>query len=115
MVKAKVGMRACYSKYTVKGIKTFSLALLFVLFALPVYAGQAEAKELARNFNCSVTGIAPVLMQTGMQESTSYKVTCALPAAASEEDKKNNGTLLIRCDAALCHLVKKGELSPVAP
>lgn len=77
---------------------------------LPAHAGsQAEAKELARNFNCTVSGITPIAMETGTVESTTYKVNCLLPATASEDDKKNNGTLVIRCDAALCRLLRKGE------
>lgn len=77
---------------------------------LPAHAGsQAEAKELARNFNCTVSGITPLTIETGSADSTTYKVSCLLPATASDEDKKNNGTLTIRCDAALCRLLRKGE------
>lgn len=90
-------------------MKAVLLILVLVCTALPAYAGKAEAKELARNFNCIVTSIDPVAMQTGEVESTTYKATCQIPESASAEDKKNNGTLLIRCDAAMCHLVKKGE------
>jgi hypothetical protein len=85
----------------------FILALL--LAPLPAYAGQAEAKELARNYNCAVTGVTEQSKAVGEAEITTYKVNCLLPASTSAEQQKSNGSLLIRCSAALCSLLKKGE------
>lgn len=85
------------------------LALLFLL-PLPAHAGQAEAKDFARSQNCTVTGITPTAMETGSGGGeTVYKATCLISGTANEEEKKANGTLLIRCNGALCTLLKKGE------
>jgi hypothetical protein len=64
------------------------LALALLLVSLPAHAGQAEAKELARNFNCTVTGITPVAMETGMSESTSYKVIAPSPPRLAKRTKR---------------------------
>jgi hypothetical protein len=85
------------------------LFLLLMLLPLPVQAGQAEAKDLARNYNCKVTGISEQMAETGANLATTYKVSCLVSATASEEDKKTNGTLWVRCESALCSLLKKGE------
>ena len=86
----------------------FLLALL-LLIPLPAFAGTAEAKDVARGYNCKVIAINAVETSTGAAENTTYKVNCLMDATASEEQKKINGTLFIRCSGALCSLLRKGE------
>lgn len=85
------------------------LSLVALVAPSPLWAGQAEAKELARNYNCKVASIAEDSVATGSAESITYKVNCTLPASASEEDRKANGTLWVRCEMGMCQLLKKGE------
>ncbi|MBI3419455.1 MAG: hypothetical protein HY053_04920 [Proteobacteria bacterium] len=90
-------------------MKTARILLFLLLIPLPALAGLPEAKELARNYNCQVTAINLVSQETGTDAASVYEASCALPANATEDDKKANGKLTIRCDGTLCALVKKGE------
>ncbi len=89
------------------------IPVLFVIIAsalpLTAQAGQAEAKELARNENCVVAGISQIDASTGSTGSVTYKAVCTLPGSLSEDDKKRNGSLTIRCEGAMCSVIKKGE------
>ncbi len=87
------------------------IALLFLLLALPLpaAAGIAEAKDLARTLNCTVKAIVVAGKSSGDNSETTYKVDCDVPQTASAEEKKANGRLLIKCQAAMCNLLKKGE------
>lgn len=87
----------------------FLIFILLLALPLPAFAGMAEARDLARSQNCQVTAIVPVAMETGAGADTTYKVTCQLAGQMSEELKKANGTLFVRCEAALCWVLKKGE------
>ena len=88
-----------------------SLLILILLLALPApaFAGMAEAKDLAKSMNCAVKSIVVAGKSSGENSATTYKVDCDIPASASAEEKKANGTLLIKCHVALCTLFKKGE------
>ncbi|HVY13100.1 MAG TPA: hypothetical protein VHB73_06010 [Alphaproteobacteria bacterium] len=79
------------------------------LMALPAHAGLAEAKELARNYDCQVTNLKLISQQTGADGRALYQADCALPANATEDQKKANNKLTIGCQGALCTLIKKGE------
>ncbi len=83
--------------------------VLLLLAPLPAFAGMAEAKDLAKSLNCTVKNIVVASKSSGENSDTTYKVDCDIPASASAEEKKANGTLLIKCEAALCTLFKKGE------
>jgi hypothetical protein len=90
------------------------MRILFLILALlalphPAFAGTAEAKDLARSLNCTVKNIVVAGKSSGENYETTYKVDCDLPQNASADEKKANGTLLIKCEAALCTLLKKGE------
>ncbi len=87
-----------------------ALAVL-VLLAPSAHAGLAEVRDLARNYNCEVATITQTGMKTGQSGSTTYQVTCALPGAATEEERKANGMLIVRCNGPLCILLRKGEIS----
>jgi hypothetical protein len=86
-----------------------SCALLAALCALPAAAGMAEAKDMARAYNCKVTSLTAVETETGDADGTTYKATCQLDGTLTDEQKKANGTLYIRCDMAMCRLLRKGE------
>lgn len=87
------------------------ILLLILLFALPLpaFAGMAEAKDLAKTLNCQVKAIVVANKSSGENFETTYKVDCDLPQSASAEEKKANGTMLIKCEAAMCSLLKRGE------
>lgn len=85
------------------------LIILALLAPLPAFAGAAEAKELARSYNCRVTSIAPVNTETGTGDTSVYKVGCDTSGVTNDEARKANGTLYVRCNGALCTLQKKGE------
>ena len=89
-------------------MRTLLLALLVSVLPLAAHAGQAEAKDLARSYNCAVQGINLVGQDTGSTASSLYEVTCSLPSTATEDDRKANGKMLIACDGGLCSLYKKG-------
>ncbi len=88
------------------------IVILFImLLALPhpAIAGMAEAKYLAKSMNCTVKNIVEVTKTSGENSTTTYKIDCDMPTTASSDEKKANGTLLIKCEYALCSLLKKGE------
>jgi hypothetical protein len=93
----------------------FAFFLFVCLLPLSAFAGTAEVKELARNYNCQVTEIVPTGTQTGEEDSMTYRVGCALPDTVSAEDKKANSSLVIKCSGSLCALVKKGSSAAAAP
>jgi hypothetical protein len=85
------------------------LFLALIVFApLPAFAGTAEAKDVAKSYNCKVTNIAAVSADTGESAATTYKADCELPAGLTDEQKKANGSMLIRCESTMCSLYKKG-------
>lgn len=92
-------------------ILLFILALLAFSSSWPLtaHAGMAEAKDLARAMNCQVKNIVVATKSAGENPTTTYKVDCDLPQTATADEKKANGTMLIKCEAAMCSLLKKGE------
>lgn len=76
---------------------------------LPALAGMAEAKNAAHENGCKPSAVVAIDTATGTGDSTTYKITCALSGTPSEEQKKSNGTLYVRCYGTLCTLLKKGE------
>ncbi|MDX1922297.1 MAG: hypothetical protein SFW65_04100 [Alphaproteobacteria bacterium] len=85
------------------------LLILLLALPLPAFAGMAEAKDLAKTLNCQVKAIVVANKSSGENFETTYKVDCELPQSASAEEKKANGTMLIKCEAAMCSLLKRGE------
>jgi hypothetical protein len=90
----------------------YVLALSFALFAaLPVYAGQPEAREVARINNCTPKKIEVYQNQLGGEGKTIYLVTCTLPKITDKDAPKDApDSLLISCDESLCELLR-----PIVP
>jgi hypothetical protein len=89
-------------------MRSLLFILILLLAPLPAFAGQAEAKDLARSLNCTVKNITVQSKTTGDVPTTLYKVECEV-TGGSDEAKKANGTMLIRCEGPMCSLFKKGE------
>jgi hypothetical protein len=82
--------------------------LCLVLFlASPAFAGQPEAREVARLNNCPPKKIEVVQNFPGGQGKTVYRVTCMLPKTTGEA--AGASAILIECEQSLCALA-----SPVA-
>jgi cytochrome c5 len=85
--------------------------LLFICFmalaATPAWAGQPEAREVARLNNCVPKKIEVFQNQLGAEGKTVYQVTCNLPKTAGQDDSKNGpDALLIGCAQSLCELIR---------
>lgn len=91
------------------GMRALAILIVLLLPPLSALAGTAEAKDVARSYNCKVTAIDLVETRTGNDATAIYKASCELPASSTEDQKKANGSLLIRCDGPMCSLMKKGE------
>lgn len=86
------------------------LFFLFIalLTPLPALAGMAEAKDFAKQQGCKIQNVIETNRDTGTNGYTTYKVACEVAAGASEDEKKANDTLVLRCYGTLCTLLKKG-------
>ena len=81
--------------------------LLAVLFAtLPAFAGQPEAREVARLNNCTPKKIEVFQNSLGGTGKTIYQVTCNLPKATDKDAPTGPDALLIACDGSLCELMR---------
>jgi hypothetical protein len=80
----------------------FCLALLF---APPSFAGQSEAREVARLNNCPPKKIEVVQNFPGSGGKTVYKATCNLPKTAGTEKAGGADSILIGCNQSLCALI----------
>src|ERR1700735_447387 len=90
----------------------FAAVLFFALaltgFAVPAHADidQIEAREVARNNNCTPAKIDVYQQSLGSQGSTIYKVDCTLPKMADPNAPKTDSSLLISCQDSLCDLLR---------
>ena len=83
---------------------TLSLALLATL---PAYAGQPEAREVARLNNCAPKKIEVYQSVLGGSGKTLYQITCNMPKATDPNAKGNMpDALLIGCSQSLCELIR---------
>jgi hypothetical protein len=79
---------------------------LFSLFALPAFAGQPEAREVARINNCPPKKIDVYQNQVGRDSETVYQVTCTMPKTTDKGSANMPDALLIGCDGSLCELIR---------
>lgn len=87
-----------------KGLLILGLALLA---ASPAYAGQAEARDVARLNNCVPAKIDVYQNQLGSEGKTVYLVTCTLPKATDKDAPANApNALLVACDQSLCEMLR---------
>ncbi len=78
---------------------------LFFLVA-PAYAGQPEAREVARINNCAPKKIDVYQNELGREGKTIYQVTCNMPKTADKDSTTGPDALLIGCDDNLCELIR---------
>lgn len=72
------------------------------LYASPVYAGQAEAREVARINNCNPKKIEVVSNNLNQSSQTVYRVECNMPKVREGSSPGASDAILVRCDGALC-------------
>lgn len=84
---------------------------LALLAALPAYAGQPEAREVARLNNCTPKKIEVFQNQLGSDGKAIYLVTCNIPKTTDKNAPSGApDSLLVSCEQSLCTLLR-----PVAP
>jgi hypothetical protein len=77
-----------------------------LFFASPSFAGQSEAREVARLNNCPPKKIEVVQNFPGSGGKTVYKATCNLPKTAGTESAGGADAILIGCTQSLCTLIR---------
>lgn len=82
------------------------LVILCLLTALPAYAGQPEARDIARQNNCIPKKIEVYQNSMGSVGKTIYQVTCNLPKTTDKNAAAGPDALLIACDGSLCELLR---------
>lgn len=81
------------------------LASCVFLWASVAFAGQPEARETARQNNCTPKKIEVVQNVPGGSGKTIYQVACNLPKTVGETDSSADA-LLIECNQSLCTLIR---------
>ena len=91
----------------------FMAAILFalVVFAAPAAKAdinQIQAREVARNNNCTPKKVDIYQQSLGPEGSTIYRVDCNMPktADANANAPKGADSLLISCNDNLCELLR---------
>ena len=92
-------------------MKPLVIAFFGLLVTVPAYAGQPEAREVARMNNCTPKKIEVYQNQLGYEGKVIYLVSCTIPKTTDKDAPKDApDSLLVSCDQSLCTLVR-----PVAP
>ena len=82
---------------------------VFVLCAtLPAHADidQIQAREVARNNNCTPTKVDVYTQSLGAEGTTVYKIDCTVPKTADANAPKGASALLVSCKDNLCELLR---------
>ena len=88
-------------------LKSLPILCLALLAAVPAFAGQPEAREVARINNCAPKKIDVYDNQLGREGKTIYLVSCALPKTVDKDAPKDApDALLISCDDSLCEMLR---------
>ncbi len=86
-------------------LRLLAACLIALVYAFPAFAGQSEAREVARLNNCPPKKIEVVQNYPGGVGKVVYKVSCNLPKT-TEENKEGADAILIQCDQSLCSLIR---------
>ena len=86
--------------------RLFIVICLVLFFAFPAFAGQPEAREVARLNNCPPKKIEVVQNFPGGQGKMIYRVACNLPKTTGESGGGGAEAVLIECEQSLCALVR---------
>ncbi len=81
------------------------LFLGFCLASAPAQAGQAEARDVARQNNCSPQKIEVYVQKIGLDAPTIYKVTCQKVKMQDDKAPMIDG-ILVTCTGSLCALTR---------
>jgi hypothetical protein len=91
------------------GASTFAAGIaaffLLTLGALSASAGSFEAREAARNSNCTPKKIEIVRQSIGSEGRTIYRVSCTLPKT-DDSKAATADALLVQCDGMLCNVLR---------
>jgi hypothetical protein len=89
----------------------FVAAILFVctLFAASAAhadINQIQAREVARNNNCTPTKVDVYQQSLGSEGNTIYKIDCNIPKMADANAPKPASSLLVTCRDNMCQLLR---------
>jgi hypothetical protein len=90
-------------RFYLSAVAAFAIAFLL---PLTVYAGQPEAREVARMNNCTPKKIDVYSNAVGGGAKTIYQVTCTLPKTTDKAASGGPDALLIACDQSLCDMLR---------
>src|SRR5277367_4166471 len=86
-----------------------AILFAFALFAaVPAHADidQVQAREVARNNNCTPTKVDTYQQSLGSEGTTTYQVICAAPKLTDANAPKPATALLVTCKKNLCELLR---------
>ena len=88
-------------------INRLIILCLALLVASPAFAGQPEAREVARLNNCTPKKIDVYANQLGGEGKTIYQIACTLPKTTDKDASKDvPDSLLVACDESLCEVMR---------
>lgn len=77
-----------------------------LLYAPQAVAAGAEAREIARQNNCTPKKVEIFQQKVGATMQTIYRVECILPKAVDDKAPKMATAVLIQCDGTMCELLR---------
>ena len=90
-----------------------AILFAFTLFgaAQPAFADidQVQAREVARNNNCTPKKISVYQQSLGAEGTTIYRVDCTMPKTDDANAAKSADALLVNCKDNLCELLRPVE------
>jgi len=90
----------------------FVAVILFVLTLFgvvqPAFADidQIQAREVARNNNCTPKKISVFQQSLGSEGTTIYRIDCTMPKTDDANAAKGADALLVTCKKNLCELLR---------
>lgn len=83
------------------------LALVpMLLYAGPVEASRAEAREVARLNNCTPKKVEIYEQKIASSIQTVYLIECNLPKLVGEQKAPMASSILVQCTGALCRILR---------
>jgi hypothetical protein len=84
------------------------ITLTLISAAQPARADidQIQAREVARNNNCTPSKISVFQQSLGSEGRTIYRIDCAMPKTDDVNAPKGANALLVNCKKNLCELLR---------
>jgi hypothetical protein len=98
--------RKIYTYRVMRVAKLFILLYVLIGAGVSHAAAPADAREVARNYNCPPKKIEVYQQSLGREGKTVYRVECNLPKAKDEKAIQTATALLVQCDGNLCALLR---------